>query len=169
MRPVTKIGLIAPFEGLHRDTGYRALAAMRAAIAEAPSQANLTFGPTLDLLPLALDDSGEPNGTQRATEKLLVDSTVAAVIGPFAPDSLAQMERGMPQERSVIWLAPFLINPQGLHWSEITPADLVVVDAQGRKVAGKHSVEPTAFFQVTVESCWWLPDGLFKSILQREE
>jgi ribulose-5-phosphate 4-epimerase/fuculose-1-phosphate aldolase len=40
----------------------------------------------------------------------------------------------------------FLINPQGLHWSEITPADLVVVDAQGRKVSGKHSVEPTAFF-----------------------
>lgn len=40
----------------------------------------------------------------------------------------------------------FLINPQGLHWSEITPADLVTVDAAGRKVAGKHEVEPTAFF-----------------------
>ncbi|MBI4205758.1 MAG: aldolase [Betaproteobacteria bacterium] len=40
----------------------------------------------------------------------------------------------------------FLINPQGLHWSEVTPADLVVVDAHGRKVAGEHSVEPTAFF-----------------------
>jgi ribulose-5-phosphate 4-epimerase/fuculose-1-phosphate aldolase len=40
----------------------------------------------------------------------------------------------------------FLINPQGLHWSEVTPADLVVVDAQGRKVSGKHPVEPTAFF-----------------------
>ncbi len=40
----------------------------------------------------------------------------------------------------------FLINPQGLHWSEVTPADLVVVDVHGRKVAGKHSVEPTAFF-----------------------
>ena len=40
----------------------------------------------------------------------------------------------------------FLINPQGLHWSEVTPADLVTVDAQGRKVAGKYDVEPTAFF-----------------------
>lgn len=40
----------------------------------------------------------------------------------------------------------FLINPQGLHWSEITPADLVVVDADGSKVSGKHAVEPTAFF-----------------------
>jgi ribulose-5-phosphate 4-epimerase/fuculose-1-phosphate aldolase len=40
----------------------------------------------------------------------------------------------------------FLINPQGLHWSEVTTVDLVVVDAHGRKVSGRHSVEPTAFF-----------------------
>jgi ribulose-5-phosphate 4-epimerase/fuculose-1-phosphate aldolase len=40
----------------------------------------------------------------------------------------------------------FLINPQGLHWSEVTPGDLVVVDAHGRKITGAHSVEPTAFF-----------------------
>jgi ribulose-5-phosphate 4-epimerase/fuculose-1-phosphate aldolase len=40
----------------------------------------------------------------------------------------------------------FLINPQGLHWSEVTPADLVVVDAHGRKISGRHNVEPTAFF-----------------------
>jgi ribulose-5-phosphate 4-epimerase/fuculose-1-phosphate aldolase len=40
----------------------------------------------------------------------------------------------------------FLINPQGLHWSEVTPADLVVVDAAGRVVEGRHRVEPTAFF-----------------------
>jgi len=40
----------------------------------------------------------------------------------------------------------FLINPQGLHWSEVTPGDLIVLDSAGRKVAGRHSVEPTAFF-----------------------
>ena len=40
----------------------------------------------------------------------------------------------------------FLINPQGLHWSEVTPGDLVVLDASGRKVRGRHNVEPTAFF-----------------------
>jgi ribulose-5-phosphate 4-epimerase/fuculose-1-phosphate aldolase len=40
----------------------------------------------------------------------------------------------------------FLINPQGFHWSEVRPADLVVVDAAGRKIAGAHNVEPTAFF-----------------------
>lgn len=40
----------------------------------------------------------------------------------------------------------FLINPQGLHWSELTPADLMVVDEKGAVVDGKHQVEPTAFF-----------------------
>ncbi|HEV7822864.1 MAG TPA: aldolase [Burkholderiales bacterium] len=40
----------------------------------------------------------------------------------------------------------FLINPQGLHWSEVVPADLVIVDAAGNHVSGQHAVEPTAFF-----------------------
>ena len=40
----------------------------------------------------------------------------------------------------------FLINPQGMHWSEITPADLVMLDRDGRIVEGRHAVEPTAFF-----------------------
>ncbi len=40
----------------------------------------------------------------------------------------------------------FLLNPQGLHWTEITPADLVIVDEAGVVVEGRHSVEPTAFF-----------------------
>jgi len=40
----------------------------------------------------------------------------------------------------------FLINPQGLHWSELTPDDLVMIDGDGRRITGKHEVEPTAFF-----------------------
>ena len=40
----------------------------------------------------------------------------------------------------------FLVNPQGLHWSEITPADLVIADGAGNIVEGRYSVEPTAFF-----------------------
>lgn len=40
----------------------------------------------------------------------------------------------------------FLINPQGLNWPEIVPSDLVTVDVHGHKLAGKHDVEPTAFF-----------------------
>jgi ribulose-5-phosphate 4-epimerase/fuculose-1-phosphate aldolase len=40
----------------------------------------------------------------------------------------------------------FLINPQGLHWSELTPADLMLIDEKGIVLEGKHKVEPTAFF-----------------------
>lgn len=40
----------------------------------------------------------------------------------------------------------FLINPQGLHWSEITPADIVMTDANGTIVEGRHQVEATAFY-----------------------
>jgi len=40
----------------------------------------------------------------------------------------------------------FLVNPQGLHWSEITPSDLVMADGAGNVVEGKYPVEATAFF-----------------------
>jgi ribulose-5-phosphate 4-epimerase/fuculose-1-phosphate aldolase len=40
----------------------------------------------------------------------------------------------------------FLINPQGVHWSDIVPADIVTVDSRGNKIDGHRDVEPTAFF-----------------------
>lgn len=40
----------------------------------------------------------------------------------------------------------YLINPQGLHWSEVTASDIVTVDPQGNILDGKGAVEPAAFF-----------------------
>lgn len=40
----------------------------------------------------------------------------------------------------------FLLNPRGLMWHEVQAADIVLVDAEGRKLAGRHEVEPTAMF-----------------------
>ncbi len=40
----------------------------------------------------------------------------------------------------------FLINPQGLHWSEVRAADILLIDTQGRVIEGSRTVEPTAFF-----------------------
>lgn len=40
----------------------------------------------------------------------------------------------------------FLLNPQGLHWSEVRAEDIVLVDAQGQVLAGRHGVEPTAMY-----------------------
>jgi len=40
----------------------------------------------------------------------------------------------------------YLINPRGLHWSEIGPDDIVLIDAKGNVLEGRHRVEPTALF-----------------------
>lgn len=40
----------------------------------------------------------------------------------------------------------FLINAHGLHWSEITASNLLVVDQNGEVVEGDGEVEPTAKF-----------------------
>ena len=44
-------------------------------------------------------------------------------------------------------LAPdrYLINPQGLHWSEVCVADMLLVDGQGQVLEGRHPIEPSAF------------------------
>lgn len=42
--------------------------------------------------------------------------------------------------------ALFLLNPQGLLWSEVQAEDIVLIDGAGRKLAGRHDVEPTAMF-----------------------
>ena len=38
----------------------------------------------------------------------------------------------------------FLLNPRGLLWAEVQADDIVLVDGEGRKLAGRHEVESTA-------------------------
>jgi len=40
----------------------------------------------------------------------------------------------------------YLINPQGLHWSEVKASDVLLIDPQGKVLMGPHSLEPSAFF-----------------------
>ena len=40
----------------------------------------------------------------------------------------------------------FLLNPQGLHWSEMRASDLIIVAGNGNRVEGNYPAEPTAFF-----------------------
>ncbi|MGB7301757.1 MAG: aldolase [Burkholderiaceae bacterium] len=40
----------------------------------------------------------------------------------------------------------YLINPQGLHWSEVKVSDLLLIDDDGDVIEGPHLLEPTAFF-----------------------
>jgi ribulose-5-phosphate 4-epimerase/fuculose-1-phosphate aldolase len=40
----------------------------------------------------------------------------------------------------------FLLNPRGLLWREVRADDIVMVDASGRRLGGRHEIEPTAMF-----------------------
>ena len=40
----------------------------------------------------------------------------------------------------------FLLNPRGRLWQEVQAGDVVLVDAAGTVLAGRHPVEPTAMF-----------------------
>jgi ribulose-5-phosphate 4-epimerase/fuculose-1-phosphate aldolase len=40
----------------------------------------------------------------------------------------------------------YLINPQGMDWSEVTAGDMLLIDGDGRVIDGRHPLEPTAFF-----------------------
>lgn len=119
-RPVAKIGLIAPFEGLYRQSGYEALVAMRMAIAEEDL-------PQMDVLPLAMDDSGDGQKSQRTFRKMLVDPAVQAVIGPLTPHIAYNLVTRPPAVITLsrdpaipgadpavaLWLTPFAVQPQG--------------------------------------------------------
>ncbi len=39
----------------------------------------------------------------------------------------------------------YLLNPHGVHWSRMTPADMLLVDGEGRTLEGKSEAELTAF------------------------
>lgn len=110
-QPVAKIGLIAPFEGIYRRTGYEALAAMRLAIAEADKVVDAADGRALDVLPLALDDSNRAAAARRAAQKLLVDPAVVAVVGPVTPQS-ARGAAPVLHDSRVAWLPPFAVPSQ---------------------------------------------------------
>lgn len=105
VRPVAKIGLIAPFEGLERRTGYAALAAMRQAIAEAPPH-------TVGIIPLALDDSADPTRAHRTAEKLFRDPQVKAIVGPLTPMLTASVSDTLAAA-ALPWFAPYAVNPEG--------------------------------------------------------
>lgn len=40
----------------------------------------------------------------------------------------------------------YLINPQGLHWSEVCASDMLLIDGAGQVLQGHHALEPSAFF-----------------------
>lgn len=105
MRPIAKVGLIAPFEGLYRETGYHALDAMRQALLDCSPQ-------DAAVIPLALDDSNRPEVAARAAEKMMADPAVVAVIGPFSLDTVAAVAPHMAGT-AADWIVPIAVDAAG--------------------------------------------------------
>ncbi len=130
VRPTIKIGVLAPFEGLHRRSGYAALEAVRAAIADF---SNVNAG----ILPLALDDGDQPQQAVRSAQKLLADPRVAAVVGPLSPDLGAAVEP-LGSTASIAWYPPYSVAGQDWATGLVrTAADLALKQgAPGLVLAG---------------------------------
>ncbi len=80
-----RLALVAPFEGLHRQTGYAALQAVRARVAEDAEK----FGRRVQIVVWAVDDGGSPVLAQTRARELISDPTVLAVVGHFTPEAAA--------------------------------------------------------------------------------
>ena len=83
-RPVAKIGLVAPFEGLHRHLGYDVLYAVKLAVRERNAAGGVS-GYMVELV--ALDDSNDPGQAPLQARKMIVDADVMGVIGHFSDET----------------------------------------------------------------------------------
>jgi branched-chain amino acid transport system substrate-binding protein len=76
-RPLAKIGLAAPFEGLDRALGYEALAGVKLAVAER-NRAGGVAGYMVELV--ALNDFGEPDEARLQAQEFSADPAIMGVI-----------------------------------------------------------------------------------------
>ncbi len=76
--PVLRIGLVAPFEGRHREIGYDVIYASRLAVREWNSSGGVQ-GYRVELV--ALDDGGDAQQAEMAARSLALDPMVMGVIG----------------------------------------------------------------------------------------
>ncbi len=84
VKPVIKVGLVAPFEGRHRAVGYDAIYSARLAVREINADGGIG-GHRVALV--ALDDRGDPRLARQAAATLAVDPAVVAVAGHFLADT----------------------------------------------------------------------------------
>lgn len=101
-KPIIKIGLVAPFEGVYRDVGYDALYAVKLALREW-NEAGGVEGYMVELV--ALDDSGDPDQAPEQASELILDPLVMGAIGHF-DDQTTLAASPIYQEGGVALIAP---------------------------------------------------------------
>ncbi|MFQ5611645.1 MAG: ABC transporter substrate-binding protein [Anaerolineae bacterium] len=85
-KPVLKIGLAAPFDGLHRPLGYEVLFAVKAALQERNAAGGVA-GHRVELV--ALNDFDNPGEAIAQAREFVADAGVRGVIGHLSPETTA--------------------------------------------------------------------------------
>lgn len=83
-KPVVKIGLVAPFEGLHRHLGYDVLYAVKLAVQECNAAGGVS-GYMVELV--ALDDGNDPAQASLQARKMIVAPDLMGVIGHYSDET----------------------------------------------------------------------------------
>ena len=98
--------------------------------------------------PRAAGRAGAPAGNaSHGVEQATIDQGRIDLAAALRWAARLQLNEGVCNHFS-LELAPdrYLINPQGLHWGEVTAADILLIDGAGNVLDGCHTLEPTAFF-----------------------
>ena len=85
VKPTVKIGLSAPFEGLHRDLGYAALHAVQLAVRERNASGGVGQRYLVELV--ALNDLNEVGKAVEQARKMAVDPGVLGVLGGMSQET----------------------------------------------------------------------------------
>jgi ABC-type branched-subunit amino acid transport system substrate-binding protein len=85
VKPTVKIGLSAPFEGLHRDLGYEVLQAVRLAVHQRNAMGGVGERYLVEFV--ALNDFGEAEAAVEQARKMAVDPGVLGVLGGLSPEA----------------------------------------------------------------------------------
>lgn len=85
VKPTLKIGLSAPFEGLHRELGYEALYAVQLAVRERNEAGGVGQRYLVELA--ALNDLNESTTAAQQARKMAVDQGVLAVLGGLSAET----------------------------------------------------------------------------------
>lgn len=144
VRPVAQVGLLAPFEGNYRRTGYGALDMVRTALDDLPPSQT-------GIVPLALDTSLDP---LRAAQKMAILPAVEAVLGPITLHEIVAAAPALGA-RDRLWLAPFAATSAGF----ARPDDPAWLDAMVAQFAVDASAAAVTRLVIGGwnDAGWWEP------------
>lgn len=141
--PTLKIGLVAPFEGLHRPLGYEALFGVKLALQEY-NQRGGSGGYKIELV--ALNDFDEPDQAKKQAEALVADPAVMGVVGHLS-NAATEAARPVYEQAGLALVIPWTVaipnsgsDPGGVVSVAAATAETTAALTQLAQAAGHHQV-----------------------------